>query len=610
MYESKYLFNTDKKINNEIVIIDIDDKSLWLLDRPDYLADVVKAVSSLGKAEVIGIDILFDEAKHPDPPENNRKNMGLNCPYDPKKHLDEMKLACVMNEESVSNVILAIDYDTNKHKLIYPLNCLKEAAFGLGVVVIPHDNDDINRKVLLLIDNDKEEGLLYSLPLAVATYVKAKPPQIIDNNTIIFGDNKIKSISSKYKFFGATPQTFQLIPQMLGPNKRFKYISAEEVRQNVTNKKYLTDKFKGKIVLIGSSHFILKDIKLTPFSKFNRNDSFNGLMPGVEYNANAINSLLHNKFYYQAPLWLDFVWVTVFILISLIIMLHTRILYSVILGLSLIVVSVLIGYSVFLNFSLILSIGTSALIMILAIPVTSIYRYLKEKKEKEVAELERSQLMSLFDRYVSPDVANLIWKNKHLISLTGDKNIVTVLFSDIRDFTTLSEKTDPEELLRLLNEYFERMSKVIYENNGNLNKFIGDGLMVLYGAPLSSDDPSVDAINAVNSAISMIKEVKELNDKWKTEFNGVNINIGVGIHTGEVIVGNIGSSKRLEYSAIGDTVNLSSRLEGVNKEYKTNIIISEDTYYLVKDSFEMTCLGKVKVKGRTEEVNIYTLVNL
>ena len=125
--------------------------------------------------------------------------------------------------------------------------------------------------------------------------------------------------------------------------------------------------------------------------------------------------------------------------------------------------------------------------------------------------------MSLFDKYVSPDVAELIWTNKDKIILTGEKKTATVLFSDIRGFTTLSENTDPEIILKLLNEYFEEMAQIIYSNHGNLNKFIGDGLMVLYGVPISSGEASIDAFNAVRSSELMLKAVEKLNNRWKDQ---------------------------------------------------------------------------------------------
>lgn len=231
--------------------------------------------------------------------------------------------------------------------------------------------------------------------------------------------------------------------------------------------------------------------------------------------------------------------------------------------------------------------------MLLSLLIIYVDKYLKVDK--------------LFGKYVSPDVAELIWKNRDKIILKGEKKIATVIFTDIRGFTTISENSDPQLILQLLNDYFETMAQIIYKNNGNLNKFIGDGLMIIFGVPLSSSTPETDAINAVKCAVEMIQEVKKLNNQWKEKYNGIDINIGVGIHTGEIIAGNIGSTKRLEYSAIGDTVNLSARLEGVNKDFNTNLILSESTYNLVKSSFNTKPLGHVKVKGRVQEVEIYTI---
>ncbi|MEW5821862.1 MAG: adenylate/guanylate cyclase domain-containing protein, partial [Cyanobacteriota bacterium] len=279
--------------------------------------------------------------------------------------------------------------------------------------------------------------------------------------------------------------------------------------------------------------------------------------------------------------------------------------YAIISVLAVLIISYIMGLYLFTSLSIIMSLGTSTAIVLISIPVVYAFKYIKENREKRIVERDKITLMNLFDRYVSPDVAELIWSNKDKIKLSGEKLKATVLFSDIRGFTTISENSDPEDLLKMLNEYFEDMAKIIYENNGNLNKFIGDGLMVLYGVPLSAGSIEQDAYNAISSSIKMLDAVTKLNKKWKNKYK--EIKIGVGIHTGELIVGNIGSSKRMEYSALGDTVNLSSRLEGLNKEFDTRIIVSEDTYDIVKDKFNFKYLASKKVKGREKEVNIYTI---
>jgi adenylate cyclase len=204
-----------------------------------------------------------------------------------------------------------------------------------------------------------------------------------------------------------------------------------------------------------------------------------------------------------------------------------------------------------------------------------------------------------FAHYVSQQVMDSILKSGAEIQLSGDRRRITVLFCDIRGFTTMSEKLTPEKVVKLLNEYFESMVEVIFRNEGTLDKFIGDGMMVLFGAP--KDDP----YHAVKTAIEMQSELRCLAEKWKAE--GVVIRSGVGINSGPAVVGNIGSSRRMDYTAIGDTVNLASRLESATKDLGVGILVSEYTYVALKGTFRFKEMGSIRVKGRTEPIQTYTI---
>lgn len=216
---------------------------------------------------------------------------------------------------------------------------------------------------------------------------------------------------------------------------------------------------------------------------------------------------------------------------------------------------------------------------------------------------EREMLKTGFARYVSKDVVDSLLARGVQPDVHGERRDVTILFSDIRNFTTLSERLRPEQVVVLLNEYFERMIEVVFRNQGTLDKFIGDGLMVLFGAPLEDPD---HAAHAVRAALEMQAEVAALRERWHRE--GLpEIEIGVGIHTGPAIVGNIGSSRRLEYTAIGDTVNLASRIESATKELKRSILLSGSTQAAVSDRFSTLPLGEIRVKGRDAPVAVYSL---
>lgn len=215
---------------------------------------------------------------------------------------------------------------------------------------------------------------------------------------------------------------------------------------------------------------------------------------------------------------------------------------------------------------------------------------------------ERERVKSAFARYVSHQVMDSVLESGTEIKLSGDRRRISVLFCDIRGFTSISENLPPEKVVQLLNEYFERMVDVVIRNNGTLDKFIGDGMMVIFGAP--DDDPYQEE-HALKAAVEMQEELRKLAEKWRPE--GLNLRIGIGINSGPAIVGNIGSSRRMDYTAIGDTVNLASRLESATKEFGVGIIISEYTHNAVRGAFQFTKLGEVQVRGRAEPVLAYSV---
>ncbi|NGX39949.1 MAG: Adenylate cyclase 1 [Chlamydiae bacterium] len=216
---------------------------------------------------------------------------------------------------------------------------------------------------------------------------------------------------------------------------------------------------------------------------------------------------------------------------------------------------------------------------------------------------EREHLKMSFARYVSQHVMEKILSSEPTLHLEGERKKVTLLFSDIRQFTELAERLPPEEVVQLLNEYFEQMIEVIFSHSGTLDKFLGDGIMVEFGAPL--DDSSQEE-HAIRTAIEMQKSLRELCIKWEKENKPI-IQMGIGIHTGEAIIGNIGSEKRIEYTAVGDTVNVAARLEQATKILHKSILLSETTYLGAKDKFPFIDLGSMSLPGRKEQIKVYTI---
>ncbi len=218
---------------------------------------------------------------------------------------------------------------------------------------------------------------------------------------------------------------------------------------------------------------------------------------------------------------------------------------------------------------------------------------------------QQQKLMSTLCRYVTREVAEQVLQNQGSLGLGGTRKKVTILFSDIRDFTTLSEKYSAEEIVSLLNDYFSSMIGSIFKYQGTLDKFIGDAVMAVFGTPIAHPD---DPIRAVQTAIDMRRELWAFNERRVSQGKPA-IETGIGLCDGEVVSGNIGSEERMDYTVIGDAVNLASRLEGLSKNFPAKILFNEAVYDLVKDKFPCVELGEEKVKGKKEQVKIFGILD-
>jgi len=229
-----------------------------------------------------------------------------------------------------------------------------------------------------------------------------------------------------------------------------------------------------------------------------------------------------------------------------------------------------------------------------------------EKKFSAKQIEEKKALRNTFTKYTSPQVVDEIIKNPDMIKLGGKKSYITVLFSDIVGFTTYSEKYAPEKVVSILNQYLTAMTDVIMEFNGTLDKFVGDEIMAIWGAPVAQENSEE---LAVRCGFGMIKKLRELQKDW--EKHGIEpFNIGIGINSGDMIVGNMGSPKRMDYTVIGDAVNTGARIESLTRQFQTSFIVSETTYLAVKDIVEAELLGKVSVKGKKTQVKVYKLSSI
>jgi adenylate cyclase len=318
-------------------------------------------------------------------------------------------------------------------------------------------------------------------------------------------------------------------------------------------------------------------------------------MPGIQLHASVADSVLSNRFIRSAP---DSTRMLAVVLAAVAIGLTAAFLSFNVGGA--ITVAIALAWTWFtvsaFRDGLWLNLFQPVLVMAVALFGGTTYRYFVEDREKR-------KVKKLFGRYVSKDVYNQLLEHPEQAELGGARREMSVLFSDIRGFTTVTEKGNPEELVAQLNEYFSRMVEIVFRHQGTVDKFVGDMVMALFGAPL--DDPQ-HADHAVTAAVDMVRELGELNRKWAAE-GRAQLDIGVGINSGDMIAGNIGSSSIMSYTVIGDNVNLGSRLESLNKDYKTRIIISDATRARLSGAYDIRPLGDVVVKGKTKPVVIFEL---
>lgn len=346
-----------------------------------------------------------------------------------------------------------------------------------------------------------------------------------------------------------------------------------------------TLRLENKILLVGAySVGIADDEKPTPM----------GLMYGVEIHANALNTIIKQKFI--QPLSRESNLALLGLLIMIVVILSTR--APTVLSFLFTLVSIFLFFMVVLMFFDYLSVeipfAGSALGMLLTFITIVIYRVMTEEKSK-------MKLQSTFGKFVHPAVVTQMLDNPP--ELGGVDRELTVLFSDIRGFTTLSESMSPQELVNHLNIYLTAMTDIIMEYRGTLDKYVGDEIMCFWGAPLEQKD---HALLAAKCALKQMEVLGKLNASWPANRR---IDIGIGLNSGIMTVGMMGSSGRMNYTLMGDNVNLGARLEGTNKQYKTNVIISEYTYSLIKDTAIVRELDNIRVKGKNKPVLIYELLD-
>jgi len=604
----------DKVLPSQVMVILIDEPSLKLMDpivgrwpwpRSIY-KNVIDYISS-GQPQAILFDILFTERQF------DRRNDQVNEQFSSDKLLvyatgksehthHSMQFIPAPEQEShripspslppqvidkhgLSNKILnKLTYistlkpsDIPYEGYISPIDGLISASRQLGIVNAMADNDGIYRRTQLFYHYG--EAFFPALSIAPLLSNKQYQQKIIEHQNHVFqSTNNTPVAVNFYADYNAISMGAVLssISSMYAGN--------------IDKIAILPDAFTHKYVFIGSSAIGLHDLKPT---------SISDLAPGVFIHASMLANIINNDL--LKPITLN-ITLLIIVLVSFITAIGVILIRNIYLQALLPIILCVVYFQltfIGMQFNYIVNFTLPSFAIIFSWLFASVYLFSTEKKEKK-------KIRNMFSQYVSPAALSVMvdeFKDYNALG-HGSEEYVTVLFSDIRGFTSLSEKLDAKEVVTVLNYYFSAMTEVIFKHHGTIDKFIGDAIMATWGAPIQSTSHANDAVCA---AIDMHLALEHVNEWLQARSQG-KIQIGIGVHTGKAILGSIGSVQKADYTVIGDTVNLSSRLEGITKLYKTPIIISAPCYNELNGNIPCQILDCVQVKGKSHSVDIYTPV--
>lgn len=568
-------------VSKDIVLVLIDQPTMDRLKKPialwlPYFSRAFKGMFD-GGAAVVGVDMILGYADHTQFAEFGRTLL----PF-----VDRLVLAGFLVRDDMSGA-------TRIDKPADDLVALVTTA-NIGLANMTRDADGVLRAQKI----DPFEGVdnveRYWNPFAALLAEKFSAKKI-DALRAAFGDKRLPLEDGRLliNYTGSAPP-FRRIP--------FLEVWLHAEKRDIA---WLRTTFNGKAVLVGPGSSTFQDIVETPFNVADRHPSHllvgtsvSHSMLGVEAHANVLNTLLTGAWLYRADPWTNFLFLVVVCVASALLSARLSAGRGLTLGLVLMGLVCLFGVWEFSARRVWLDLASPLVAVPLVWGGVYGFRHAVEEREKRV-------IRGLFGQYVAPQVMEELLRNPESLKLGGERRNVTVLFSDINGFTTRSESSQPEEVVRMLNAYFEEMARIVFKHAGTLESFVGDEIMVLFGAPQAH--PNAEQA-AVATAIEMIRKLAEMRRVDKDETHGF-YRVKIGIHTGTPIAGNIGSMDRRQYTVIGDAVNLTSRIMNMCKEVGAEILISEATYERVKemDGVEFIDRGKHAVRGRQNQVGIYEI---
>ncbi|MBR1754453.1 adenylate/guanylate cyclase domain-containing protein [bacterium] len=600
-------FSASKVGSEDIVLIVIDDKSLskirWPWKRELY-GQIFNFLNEYSRTNVIGFDAIFRVK------DNENENSDIRF-YNDIKKIRNLVVGFALSIEPTKDTAynkkfnnkFGVQYSDERDKKykspykslsVYPEQYFNAVQYAGSVMTTP-DMDGYIRAVDQLVNYD---GNLYpSLSLRIYGYLNPSVNLKIKDKTVTTNMTPLKiPVYSKNKGVFNNIRYYRHLPNSEYSHKTFSAIDVIESYEALKQGKepiISPHEFDNKIVFVGANAKAiavnLNDVKKTPMS-----DNY----PGVDIQATNLDNILHNEFITLSSFNQDIITLIILLGATFLIIKYSSLFVSIS-SVAAISVLYLILSAVCYRFGFAVSVITPLTMQIVMMTVAYSYRFILEGRNKE-------KIKNAMGKYISTDVMENVVKNIDDVKLGGKRAEVTILFADIRGFTSMSEKISAEEVSMILNEYFSAVEPIITKYNGVINKFIGDAVMAIFGEPIQDKN---HVSNAVKCANEMLKEVAKLREKWIDE-GKPKIEIGIGINTGEAFVGNIGSEKRLEYTVIGDVVNLASRIESYNKVYRTNFLISSSTYEKVRNIADVIKISDVSIRGKEKKLDIYEVLRL
>jgi adenylate cyclase len=600
-------FTQEHRASRDIVIIALDDTSFdsqGMLDnfgrwpwRRKLYAGLVHYLNEWG-ARVIGLDLVFQGAdphagddtmlaqalaERPSAVLAFALNMGTFRETNPaaqeRLHKSLLPFALQINQQVPLVLRTYSGADLSQDEFL-------RSAAGMGCITIQSDPDGPVRTVMPLFRF--RDDFYPSFPLAVAARALGEKPElaVTSGPTLEFAGRKVP-----------LDEQGRMLVRWYGPAYTYKHYSVWRVFNSALayesgqKPEIPPEAFKDKIVLIGATAAGASDV---------RSNAFSPTYPGVEIHATVINNLLQGDFLRAAAGRWEIVAIVLLALLmaAVVYLFRSALLYTLL--------ALLVGLAYFAGVCALFRgqnlwapmVGPLAA-GVVAFTGSTLTRYATEGREK------RKYRKTLL-KYLSPQLVETIMEDFNWASLRAEKRNLTVLFSDIRGFTSISEKLPPEAVVATLNEHLNMMVSVIFKHHGTLDKFVGDCVMAFWGAPLAQPN---HAELAARAALDMIEELEKLNRKWQSEGRPT-LQIGVGVNTGEMLFGNIGSEQRMDFTVIGDNVNLGSRLESATKELHATIVISDATYRQIREKAQVRPLGEISVKGKARKIVVYELLGI